>query len=172
MYDNRIIYDLKGEYTNFGAVVHSIGELDRAIKGGCCRIVYKPTDLSPDHFDDVCEYIFLNLKSLVFVVDEVHKFVTKHKIPPAFNSLITVAQGEPSEIGVISLSQRPANVHNDILSSSSLIISFKLNLKTDADAVSKLTGIISEELQGLPYYHFYIYNDHVQDNSIVFCKPI
>lgn len=171
-YENLLVYDLKREYTAFGVVVRSLDQLRRAVGQGYNRIVYQPVDLSAEHFDLVCDFVFSFLRNLVFVVDEVHVFCSKHCIPQNFKNLITVAQGSPYFIGVISISQRPANVHNDVLGNSSLIVSFRLSLFADAEAVSSMTDIPVEELQGLEYYWFYVYNDREKENVITKHEPI
>lgn len=172
-YENRIMYDLKREYSHLGLCVGSITGLDYAIRSGCTKIVYQPIDIGVDHFNFVCDYIWRNLKNIVFLVDEVHKFCTKFKIPEHFNTLVTVGQGEPYNIGIIAITQRPANVHNDVISQSSIIIAFRLNLFSEAETVSKNTGIPIDTLQNLPYYHYMMYNDvDTTGNSIQKFNPI
>lgn len=166
---NVLVYDLKREYGDFGAVVHSIPEMMRAFTGGCTRVIYQPEDLSPEHFNDVCGFIFQCLKRVLFVVDEVHKFCPKHKIPANFNTLVTVCQGEPYKIGVVAITQRPANVHNDVISSSSVIIAFRLNLKTDAEAV---TGIPAERIMQLQKHHFLVFDDRETESPVREFKPV
>lgn len=168
----RIIYDLKREYTAFGVQVHSLATLRFAVQTGYNKIVYQPEDLSIEHFNEVCGFIFRYLRNCVFVVDEVHNFCYKSFIPMEFKRLITIAQGQPYNIGIIAISQRPANTHNDILGNASIIVAFKLHLQHDAKAISDMTGIPAEELQGLEYYHFYVYNDRDKDSIISKHQPI
>lgn len=171
-YKNYIIYDIKREYSKFGAVVHSLDDLKNAIYNGCNRLVYQPNDLSAEHFDEICDFIFAELKNILFLVDEVHNYCQKMKITMGFKRIITVAQGDPYNIGVIAITQRPANTHNDIISNSSLIISFKLNLEDDSKAIEKNTGIPYKDLQNLEYNHFIVYNDRDKSNLIQKFTPI
>jgi len=156
---NRIIYDIKREYTGFGAVVHNFSRFEQAVRAGVSRIVYQPEDLGLDEFNRVCWYVCRRLKNILFVVDEVHNFCTKSSIPDGLKYLITVCQGEPYNIGFFGISQRPANVHNDILSNASVWFVFSLNLDRDAKAVEDNTGMPIEVIKALPYRHFCIFND-------------
>jgi hypothetical protein len=97
-YKNRIVYDIKREYSDYGLIVKAIEELDDAIKSGCNKIVIQPHDLSSDYFNEVCEYIFFKLRNIVFIVDEVHNYISKSYIPMGFKRLITVAEGKELRI--------------------------------------------------------------------------
>lgn len=168
--ENRIIYDLKRkDFNHLGLKVHNLEDLKTALRNGCNKIVYQPNDLHEDHFNDFCGFVFSNLKNIMLCVDEVHKFCTKHKIPNNFNSLVTIGQGDPYNIGIVAITQRPANVHNDVISSSTIIISFRLNLKADAEAV---TGIDANEIQKLPHRHFLVFDDRIEDGKAILHLPI
>ena len=165
-FNNRLIYDIKREYSALGLIVRSMKDLDRAIKGGCNKVVYQPEDLSPEHFNDFCGYVYKNLKNIMLCIDEVHNFCTKSFIPSEFKKIITITQGDPYRIGVISITQRPANTHNDVISNSSLYIAFKLNLRNDIKAVEDSTGIPEDQLRELPYRRFFVYNDRSEKEII------
>ncbi|MCA9459298.1 MAG: ATP-binding protein [Nanoarchaeota archaeon] len=167
---NRIIYDLKRkDFNGLGVIIHNLADLKTAIKNGCNKIIYQPYDLSEDHFNYFCGFVFTHLKNIMLCVDEVHKFCTKYKIPSNFNSIVTIGQGDPYNIGVIAITQRPANVHNDVISSSTIIISFRLNLKSDAEAV---TGIDANAIQKLPHRHFLVFDDRDEDGKAKLHNPI
>ena len=165
-YKNRIVYDIKREYSDYGLIVKTIEELDEAIKSGCNKIVIQPLDLSSEYFDKVCEYIFSKLRNMVFIVDEVHNYISKSYIPMGFKRLVTVAEGKELRIGVISISQRPQNIHNDIISNCKLVVCFKLNLKNDAESISELTGMRVEDIQNLPYRDFMVYDDTAENEQV------
>lgn len=161
---NFIVYDPKREYGAYGAVVRDLLGLHSAFVGGCHKVVFQPNNLSPEYFDLVCLYIYNNLSNIVFIVDEVHIFCTKHKITPNFKNVITVKQSDG--VGVIAITQRPANVHNDVLSQSTIIISFKLNLLADAQAVSDLTDIDISVIRDLPLRHFIYFDDRTGNYTV------
>lgn len=169
--NNRLIYDVKREYSQLGAVVNNLEQLHSAVKSGVTKLVYQPINFSVDHFDSVCNYVVTYLKNIMFCVDEVHLFCPKHLISSEFKRMITTCQSDPYNIGVICITQRPANVHNDVISQSSIVICFKLNLQHDAKFVSMFTGIDETEIRNIKYRHFYVYNDR-EDQSIQLFKPI
>ena len=156
---NYIIYDIKREYSSFGVVVHTLQGFKEALKNKLNHIVIQPLDLSPEHFDSYCEIIFKHLKNITFIVDEEHKFCTKSKMPYWFNSIVTIAQGKEFKIGVIGITQRPSNVHNDMITQSTIIISFMVKAH-DAKAVNRFTGIPIQSLESLPQYYFYLYDEY------------
>jgi len=168
-YRNYIVYDVKRQYGTLGAIIHNISELDLAVKNGCSRLIYQPNTLDIDHFNTVCEWIYTHLRHILFVVEEVHKFATKHKIPTHFNTIITVAEGDPHYIGVMSISQRPANVHNDVLTQTSVTISFRHNSPSDAEAVA---GIPANTILELLPYHYAVFNDADFEGKIHIYKLI
>ena len=171
-YENRVVYDIKREYNQFGLIVHEVSEMEEAFNKGCNKVVYQPNDLTTEHFNEFCGWIWRNLRNIVLVVDEVHNFSTCSFIPMEFKRIITVGQGEPYHIGVIAITQRPANTHNDIKSNASLYIAFRLNLDADAKAVQDHTGIPAEQLKELPYKHFFIYNDRSESDAITRHTPL
>jgi DNA helicase HerA-like ATPase len=156
---NVIIYDIKREYSQFGTVVRTPEGFKEAIRRGIKRIVIQPLDLSPEYFDRFCEIIFKTLKNIMLVVDEAHKYCTKSKITYWFNSLVTITQGKEFRIGIIAITQRPANMHNDMITQSTAIISFMVK-GHDAKAVSRFTSIPIEALERLPQHYFYIYDEY------------
>lgn len=169
---NVLIYDIKRQYSDLGAVVHTILELESAFSAGCTRVIYQPLDLSIEHFDAVCAWIVEHLRNITFFVEEVHKFAQKHKIPPAFNTLLTVCQGPPYFIGIVSICQRTANVHNDILSQSTVWFVFKLFLLADAEAVEGSTNIKAQDIMNLPYFYYFSFNDADKEKPVRRCLPL
>jgi len=169
--NNRIIYDIKREYGDLGATIHTLPQLQRAFLSGCHKVVYQPLDASPEHFDQVCKFIFERLKNIMFVVDEVHKYCSKHSIPYFFNNIITISQGL-QKIGVMAISQRPANVHNDIISQASVRVSFRMDFEDDADKMAKFIRVQKEDIMNLPKRHFIIYNDLDFEHPVKKFKPV
>lgn len=167
---NRLMYDVKREYGDLGVVVHTLQQLAYVIKEGAVRIVYQPEDLSPEHFNEVCRFVYLHLKNIMFAVDEVQSVCTKSYIPKYFKLIITVRQADG--VGVMAITQRPQNVHNDVLSQSSVWFVFKITQKHDADAVERNTGIPADALQALPYRHFYTYDDRAEHRAVVKHRPL
>lgn len=170
---NILVYDIKREYGEHGVVCHTLEQIVRAFHDGVRRVIYQPTDLSMDHFDRLCAWVWDTLRNVTLVVDEVHNFCTSSVISPAFKRLITVAQGEPYRIGVVAISQRPANVHNDIKSNASLWFVFRLFLEADVRAVEMSSGIPGESVRSLGQHCFLVYDDRAPaGNEIVEFSPV
>lgn len=167
-YQRYIIYDLKREYNSFGAVVNTLEQLKTALQNGCVKVIVQPNDLSVEYFDLICEFIWYRVRNCLFVVDEVHTFCTKHKITNNFKRILTVMQGGDYKVGIICISQRPQNVHNDIISQSTIVISFRLN-HNDAYA---LPCMPPEQVKTLQERQFLIYDDRRHDGKVTLCQPI
>ena len=110
------------------------------------------------------------MRNVMFVVDEVHSFVSKHSIPYNFKMMITRHQAD--NIGVMSISQRTANVHNDVISQATITIAFKQKISDDAEKLEENVNFPAKKLLRLPYYYFYIDDDREEHNSIKLHKPI
>jgi len=165
---NYIIFDIKREYSGFGIVVNDRKSFVTALNRGYSQIVIQPNDLSKEFFDSICETVFKKLTNIMFIVDEVHKFCTKNSIPYYLNAIVTV--GASLGIGFMGISQRCANVHNDILASSEYIISFYQFLDNDINKLKEFLGADAEKLKNLEYYYFLMFS--IFDKKIVFYKPI
>lgn len=170
-YSARLIYDIKGEYKDFGVVVHDLKSLRETFLSGCDKVVYHTENLSFEHFDEVCKFVYMHLKNIVFVVDEAHNFCSKAYIPEYFKRIITVCQGVPYKIGVIAVSQRGQNLHNDILGNSTVWRIFQVE-RLDAEYLSKRIKVSSEELENLPPHHSFTYNNRAGGQRLFKNPPI
>lgn len=121
------------------------------------KIVYRPP--RPDGFggafnllDNLADYAFRQGNIILFI-DEIAPLVTGTKIPPGLYDCLIM--GASRGVTVISVSQRPKDIHNIILSESYTKILFRLNLEDDR---KKIKGIADQEvadaLHNLPNTHF------------------
>jgi len=152
---NVIVYDLKREYGFFGAVVHDLEGLKKALSDGCERVTVQPFDPGIDLFDEICGFIFMYCRNVMFVVDEVQNFCSPGMISLNFKRILCIGQGAPSFIGVMGISQRPANVHNDLKGNASLVVCFRLVQPLDANALAQYFD--PDLLMKLPKRWFYAY---------------
>lgn len=164
-----IIYDMKREYSAFGVVVRSIPELKAKLAEGCKKIVYQMQDFSLEHFGEVSDFIYFNLRRFVFVIDEIQNFVTRSKMPDGFKRLVFAGEGEPRYLGIIGTSQRPANVNTDFKAQISVCVCFRFVLPHDAEALEHF--FTPEKLLSLEKYHFYVWNDD-NDAPVTRFKPV
>ncbi len=165
---NYIIYDIKHEYSGFGIVVRNKKEFLQALSRGYSQIVIQPENLNKDFFNEICKIIFTKMTNMIFVVDEVHKFCTKNNIPYYLNAIVTV--GASLKIGFIGISQRCANVHNDIIASSEYIISFYQFLDNDINKLKEFLGADAEKLKTIDYFYFLSFS--IFEKKIRFYRPI
>lgn len=169
---NIIVYAIKpADFASCGAVVRSIAELDNALKHGCNRLVYRASTLSDAEFSAFCRYIRLHVKNALVVVDEVHHWASKNRIDPEFKHLITVHQGEPYNLGVLSITQRPQNCHNDVLSQSTYWVMFQLDM-ADAEYIGNRLRVDPEQLAQLPPRHFAVYMNIAGSHGLTFYPPV
>ena len=102
--------------------------------------------------DDLMDYAFREGNIIIFI-DEIAPLVTGAKIPPGLYDCLIM--GASRGVTVISVSQRPKDIHNIILSESYTKILFRLNLEDDR---KKIKGIADQEvadsLHNLPNKEF------------------
>lgn len=154
-----IIWDVvKREFGHLGTVVTDLNGLNAAVSAGKQKIVIQTTDASMENFDQFCGYINRHLRRTTFIADEIHLVTRKSMMPPEFMRLISTGQGEPFRIGFIGTSQRPANVHNDIIGNATVKVAFRAAVIHDAKAIEATTGIPAKALLTLPMHHFWVHD--------------
>lgn len=87
----------------------------------------------------------------IFVVDELHEYVTGHKLPPHLKSLIT--RGRRRGIDSVVLATSPNTVHNIIRSNTTERVAFHCDDPTSED-VLRSWGFNFEEVAALPKFHW------------------
>lgn len=145
-----IIHDQKGEWDMFAVrnhyyIVHTPEELYNLLTKGASRIIYQPPpgDEDAEGFNDFCEVVF-HQTNLTLVVDEAASYCPTGKVPKWASALLRLGNG--LGMGVISLTQRPRDVANVLLSESVVIVSYRLALKTDR---SKIIETVGTEIEGI-----------------------
>ena len=186
--------DLVQKY-HFG-IVRTPEQLATVLQKGAKRVLYQPADGSVDDFDLVCETVF-HTGNIVFVIDEAAGYIQSARVPYWTGELLRLGSGRG--IGVWSLTQRPRDVANVLLSESSMIISYRLGMKTDRVKIMQTVGThipgmtlqtwrgmidqpimpdekgektvtLDEVLRTLPNYHFLLYDSHTEHISV--CAPV
>ena len=181
-----VLHDRKMEHRNFAMrngykIVHQPDTLKMLLDKGIKRIIYQPKDPSMDDFNEVCRIIFYT-GNITFVIDEAASYCSTSRVPYHCGELLRLGSGRG--IGVISLSQRPRYIDNVMLSESSLIISFNLNLDTDRAKIAETCGKIVDprlpedpaeaikirSIANLMAYHFMAYD--VSTKTVTWNRPI
>jgi len=125
---------------------HSLEDLlevyDKAKRG---RYILQPYDKSQKAFENLCDAVFERGNTVLFL-DELHLFTSKQSIIKPFQNLIL--SGRPRGVSVISISTRPAQIPNAVLSNASHVFCFRLNIESDVKFLESWMG--SEVWQLMP----------------------
>ena len=178
LYTSKVYHDPKWEEKGNKAMIlpfdpmtypaNNIDELINLLNTGAKSIVYFPPsglDEAGDmaDFDEVCKAAYLHGNITLFV-DEVSFISTSHKIPKYYKEILQ--RGRSRNVGAVSLTQRPKEIPNAVISESDHQFCFKLNLKTDRE---KLYTMIPEDyherMDTIQEYHF-IYNNIYSGASV------
>ena len=178
LYTSKVYHDPKHEERSNKAMIlpfdpmtypaNNIDELIHLLNYGAKSIVYFPPigfDEAGDmeDFNRVCEACYMHGNIALFV-DEVSFVSTSHKIPKWYKEILQ--RGRTRNVGAVSLTQRPKEIPNSVISESDHQFCFKLNLKTDRE---KLYTMIPEDyherMDTIQEYHF-IYNNIYSGASI------
>lgn len=85
------------------------------------------------------------------IAEEAHNFCPSDRTTVSTEALLTIAkQGREPGISLIVITQMPNKIHQDILSQSDIVISFRLTSKDDLDALHRVyQSYMPEELEKL-----------------------
>ena len=133
-YNDTTVYTIFSDLTKFAEYLNQIN-FDRPKE---FSIVFKFYDgiedeIKTDIFNRICQMVW-SFKGVLFVVEETHEFCTPHKMPNWFALL--EKKGRHREIGVLKVTQRPADIHKGILSECQHIFIGRLQATNDIDYVS------------------------------------
>ena len=163
-----VLHDPKFEHSGLRAIYcHTPLDILQAWSLGKTRIVYQPYSSEMEDFETVCYYIFQK-GNYTLILDEV-TYVVKNAqtVTKWFGNIIRLGRGR--NIGCVSLSQRPMDIPNIIISESQHIFAFYLALKSDREKVAGVVGDEALKLKDIPVYH-YLYYAPMQ--SVTWHKPI
>lgn len=167
--DRLVIHDLKHELNGLKATYcHKPEDIVWCWNHNRYKIVYQPPpgiDLIED-FNNLC-YLVFHKGNYVLWVDEVGSVTSAYNIPQWFSECLRLGRGRNT--GVISLSQRPMDIHNTVLSEADYIIAFQLHLKGDRQKVAGIIGEEASKLREIPRYHYLLYDPY---EGYSFHKPI
>jgi len=142
-----IVWDYNFQFHDARSMLfHTLEELlevfDQAKRG---RYILQPYDKSQQAFEDLCDAVFERGNCVLFL-DELHLFTSKQSIIKPFQNLIL--SGRPRGVSVISISTRPAQIPNAVLSNASHVFCFRLNIESDVKFLESWMG--SEVWQLMP----------------------
>ena len=123
------------------------------------KVIYRPE--RPKGFagayqmlNDLAEYVFVAGNMILFV-DEIAPLTTPQRIPPSLYDCLVM--GASRGVTVVSVSQRPKDIHNVIISESYTKIMFRLSLEDDRKKVKGFSDQgVADALQNIPNRQFII----------------
>ena len=129
--DDYIIFDTKGEdFNNLGCqVVRNYKEFVLAILQGKSKILVQDSKLDSGNIDKYFKFLFEKCKNFTVIVDELHEYVTKHKISPYMKKVLHIGRSKGKAFW--GASQRTADIHNSVMSQTTHKFSFYLGLKSN-----------------------------------------
>lgn len=111
-------------YGKYGEPVSKISEIEND------TAMIWTGDFSKSTFELICKSLMARMANILLLVDDVHEFCEKQKMPPHFGKLIL--SGRNRGIFGLYMSPFPQMVHNNILSALH-IFSFKMALRSQID---------------------------------------
>lgn len=147
-----IIWDFIGEYKN-GIIFYEFDVFSRYVKE-CVKkrkrikVILR---LHTSFFQSVCEYVRI-IKNVLLVIEETDEVCNPSFIPEGLSQLIRF--GRHWNIGLISISKRPASVHRLVTSQADIIYCFKFSEPSDLDYLKIYARIEKEKLSNLKQYEY------------------
>jgi len=147
-------------------VVKRLAEITKAVTP---KIIYQPEyqELEFEWYNAFFKYCYFK-KNLTVWVDEVMAVCpSPHRIPEFYKAILT--RGREMEVGVWSLTQRPAGIPLITMSESTHFFVFDLNMPHDRQRLIDITG--TDEFGEKPgKYRFWYYN--ISQESAVLARLV
>lgn len=169
--DTCILYDIKMEHYDLAKdsdtyVCHNVAGVQELLDRGVKKIVYMPYQTSQEDFNEVCEIVFYRGNCTIWA-DEIASIATPLKFPYYWGENMRL--GAIRGIGVINVSQRPAMLPSLCISEADVVVSFRLQLASDAEKVATVMGeVYINELMHIPDYYFLVYDF----KTVQRCSPL
>ena len=154
-----LVWDVNRQYSKVGLLWNGRTPIPN-------QAIYYPTLGDYKELDTILSKLPPNY---ILVLEESHEYTTKHSILSKWLEW-TIRVGRNYGRTYIAVSQRPADLHNSILSNSHHIISFRLTLPRDIRFMREWLGDDAYKLKTIPKYH-YLYK-YYMDDKVVYHEPI
>jgi DNA helicase HerA-like ATPase len=133
------------------------------------NLVYRPQEGSEEEFNQFCEIAF-NQSNITVAIEEIQEYANKFRFPTPLSKIVRVGRGRG--VTYIAVSQRPAEVHNAIISNSHHRFVFRLDLPPDIQYLKRWLKCDEETIKNLPNYYFYYYSPKYQISKVFEPIPI
>ena len=166
-----VLHDPKWEHGNLAinnpavGLAHTIDELISFREQNIHKILYQPYSSSINDFDQLCALLF-QWGNHLLIVDEAASYTSPQFLPHWMGEIIRM--GTTRGVGIVSVSQRPRDVHNRLISETDIIVSFRLQLETDCQKLAQVVGPEAYKLTGIEPYHYMLYDGR----DVHWCAPV
>jgi len=154
------------DYSLQHQVFTTVESLDKLFYG---NLVYRPQIGDENEFNQFCEIAF-NQSNITVAVEEIQEYANKFRFPTPLSKIVRVGRGRG--VTYIAVSQRPAEVHNAIISNSHHRFVFRLDLPPDIQYLKRWLKCDEETIKNLPNYYFYYYSPKYQISKVFEPIPI
>jgi hypothetical protein len=153
--DFIIIDEKREDFKNLGCeVVKNYSQFLKALQNKKRKILIQDDAIS-ENLNKYCKFLYENCKNFTLVIDELHSFVTKHKIPSYLKKILHI--GASSQKAFWGASQRTADIHNSVLSQSLHLLAFNMRLLSDRKKISEEMNLNENNynFNNLKQYNFF-----------------
>lgn len=170
-YPRQVIIDPVADWTD-GEVVTSFNlfaeklrnKIENNIRNYKIIFRFNPDEkLTSDIFNEILRLCY-HAGDLQVIIDEVQMFCNPHWMPPYLKNLAFI--GRHKKVGLICITQRPAQVNKGLLSQSEHIFCGQLHDKNDLRAVADFIGDDLNDLISLPARNFIYFSPTFGKNRI------
>lgn len=103
-------------------------------------------------------------------IDESTAICDKAYIPSGLNAIYS--RGRELNVGCASCTQRPVNIHNNLISEAEHFYLYRTQLQSHRDKLSGFMGdIVRNQIDGHLKYHYYYFHPESMDDAVLM-KPI
>ena len=135
------VWDMNHQFSDSRSMVfHNLDDMIEAVKEAKnhpIKCILQDFNKDESQFRKFCRFVF-NYGNCICFLDELHSYVGKNKMMKEFNDLIL--SGRPRGISMICISSRPASIPNNVLSNTSHVFAFRLNLESDTEFLESYVG--------------------------------
>ncbi|MEM3423568.1 MAG: DUF87 domain-containing protein [Nitrososphaeria archaeon] len=127
------------------------------------NLTYLPQEGTEEEFSQFCQTAY-DQNNLTVVIEEVQEYANKFYMPPELAKIVRT--GRRRGVTYIAISQRPAEVHNAIISNSHHRFIFRLDLPPDIIYLKRWVMVDENTIKTLPNHFFYYYSPKYQVSKI------
>lgn len=141
-------YKIVESFESFAVAIKAAMHLDRF------KIIFRFPIEATNHdtvFNEALRVLYY-VGNVTVVVDEVHNFATTHYLPRYLKEILLT--GRHRRVSLITTSQRPANVHKDLVSQCGHLFVGQVHERNDIKYLESAIGDDARRLINIEQYHF------------------